>query len=149
MEMMSMVLDTTEVETKLAEIITRGDFRCFRCGKPLGGSAIQGMQLEASDGKPKVLYTCDNPVCPNNKKGGYRTLLSLGIADNLKKIEEASPLLAARPPENMAAPALIVMGVNGPEMVTPLDEDEDEDSDADSDEDEDSDEETDPEDIVP
>jgi len=125
-----MTLIQAEVEAKLASIIGNGDFKCYRCGKPLGGSAITGLQLEAADGKPKVVYRCDNPICPNKDKDGYRSLLALGIADNLLKVGEGSALLGARPPENLTyTPPAMVLGPNGPVPISPVSPPADEPSD--------------------
>lgn len=101
-----MVLNQAEVEVALAKKVSEGKLTCYRCGKPIQGSSIIGLELQPADGKPKVVYQCENPQCPNHKDGsrqkGYRTLRALGIVDSVPVLE-GSPLRAAVPPPEVVA----------------------------------------------
>jgi len=92
-----MVLNQAEVESKLASLITEGKVTCFKCGEHLKGADITGLDLVASDGKPKVFYICSNTYCGRHTVQGFRTLSALGIAE-IVKITANSPLSAAAPP---------------------------------------------------
>jgi hypothetical protein len=92
-----MVLNQAEVESKLASLITEGKVTCFKCGEHLKGADITGLDLVASDGKPKVFYICSNTYCGRHTVQGFRTLSALGIAE-IVTIAAGSPLLAATPP---------------------------------------------------